>query len=166
MKTRIQRILAGLAALMVAAIIWLPCLHLLFTRPLADFRQDPGLSPKARQLAARHLQLWTDPALREQELNKMRASNAEWDFMGRSFLVWSLANMSLRDPASKALYLRTMDQIIDETLRLEILLYLAFVILVPVLVLAAMMLAVGQRFRRQPKATPGGTGERVWTHPV
>jgi hypothetical protein len=27
----------------------------------------------------------------------MRASNAEWDFMGRSFLVWSLANMGLRE---------------------------------------------------------------------
>jgi len=49
----------------------------------------------------------------------MRVSNAEWDFMGRSYLVWSLANMSLRDPASKPLYLRTMDQIIDETLQLE-----------------------------------------------
>ncbi len=111
--------MTGLVALMVAAIIWLPCLHLFFTRPLSEFRQDQGLSPKARQLAARHLQLWTDPALREQELNKMRASNAEWDFMGRSYLVWSLANMALRDPASKQLYLQTMDQIIDETLRLE-----------------------------------------------
>src|SRR5215472_12233678 len=49
----------------------------------------------------------------------MRASNAEWDFMGRSFLVWSLANMSLRDPASKPLYLETIDRIIAETLRLE-----------------------------------------------
>jgi hypothetical protein len=39
--------------------------------------------------------------------------------MGRSYLVWSLANMALRDPASKPLYLRTMDQVIDETLRLE-----------------------------------------------
>jgi hypothetical protein len=119
MKSRIARILAGLAALVVAAIIWLPCLHLVFTRPLSNFRQNQGLSPKARQLAARHLQLWTEPALREQELKKMRASNAEWDFMGRSYLVWSLANMALRDPASKPLYLQTMDQIIDETLRLE-----------------------------------------------
>jgi len=119
MKPRMKRIVTGLAALMIAAVIWLPCLHLFFSRPVSDFRQDQGLSPKARQLAARHLQLWTDPALREEELNKMRVSNAEWDFMGRSFLVWSLANMSLREPASKPLYLRTMDQIIDETLRLE-----------------------------------------------
>jgi hypothetical protein len=114
-----KRIFAGLAALVVAAVIWLLCLHLVFTRPLSDFRQNQGLSPKARQLAARHLQLWTDPSLREQELKRMRASNAEWDFMGRSYLVWSLANMALRDPASKPLYLRTMDQVIDETLRLE-----------------------------------------------
>ncbi len=119
MKARMKRILAGLAALVIAAIIWLPCLHFLFVRPLSEFRQNQGLSPKARQLAARQLQLWTEPALREQELKKMRVSNVEWDFMGRSFLVWSLANMALRDPASKPLYLQTMDQIIDETLRLE-----------------------------------------------
>lgn len=114
-----KRILAGLVALAVAALIWLPCLHFFFTKPVSEFHQEQGLSPKARQLAARHLQLWTEPALRETELKKMRVSNAEWDFMGRSYLVWSLANMALRDPASKPLYLRTMDQIIDETLQLE-----------------------------------------------
>jgi hypothetical protein len=83
MKTPMKRILAGLTALIIAALVWLPCLHFFFTRPVSDFRRDEGLSPKARQLAARHLQLWTEPALREQELEKMRASNAEWDFMGR-----------------------------------------------------------------------------------
>jgi len=119
MKARMKRILAGLAVLAAAALIWLPCLHFFFIRPVTEFRQEQGLSPKARELAARHLQLWTEPALRETELNKMRVSNAEWDFMGRSYLVWSLANMALRDPASKPLYLRMMDQIIDETLRLE-----------------------------------------------
>jgi len=119
MKARMKRILAGLAALILAALIWLPCLHFFFTKPVSAFRQEPGLSPEARQLAAWHLQLWTDPVLRDAELKKMRVSNAEWDFMGRSYLVWSLANMALRDPASKPLYLRTMDQIIDETLRLE-----------------------------------------------
>jgi hypothetical protein len=104
---------------MVKLCIWLPCLHFLFTKPVSAFRQNQGLSPEARQLAARHLQLWTEPALRKQELEKMRVSNAEWDFMGRSYLVWALANMALREPASKPLYLHTMDQIIDETLQLE-----------------------------------------------
>jgi hypothetical protein len=119
MKSRMKRTATGLIALMVAALIWLPCLHFIFARPVSTFRQPQGLSPKAVQLAARHLQLWTEPALRDAELKKMRASNAEWDFMGRSYLVWSLANMCYRDPASKPLYLHTMDQIIDETLRLE-----------------------------------------------
>ena len=119
MKARIKRILTGLAALTIAALLWLPCLHFVFAKPVSHFYQAQGLSPEARQLAARHLQLWTDPALRQAELNKMRVSNAEWDFMGRSYLVWSLANMALRDPASQPLYLRTMDQIIDETLLLE-----------------------------------------------
>ncbi len=119
MKARIERILVRLVALVVAALLWLPCLHFFFTKPISHFRQEQGLPPEARQLAARHLQLWTNPALRDAELKKMRVSNAEWDFMGRSYLVWSLANMALRDPASKPVYLRTMDQIIDETLRLE-----------------------------------------------
>lgn len=118
MKT-LKRILAALIALFIAGVIWLPCLHFVFTRPISDFRRDEGLSPEAKQLAARHLQLWNEPALRQNELQRMRASNAEWDFMGRSFLVWSLANMGLRDPQSKQFYLQTMDRIIDETLRLE-----------------------------------------------
>ena len=116
---RIKRILIALVVLIVAGAIWLPCLHFVFARPVSKFRQAEGVSPKARQLAARHLELWTDPASRQKELDRMRASNAEWDFMGRSFLVWSLANMGLRDPQSKPLYLKTIDQIIDETLRLE-----------------------------------------------
>ena len=117
--TRGKKILAGLAALVIAAAIWIPCLHFFFAKPAADFYTRENLSPMARELAARHLHLWTDPKLREQELKRMRASNAEWDFMGRSFLVWSLANMGLRDPVSKQVYLETMDRIIEETLRLE-----------------------------------------------
>src|SRR5438105_8630345 len=109
----------GTLALLLAAVPWLPCVHFFFKKSPETFHCVAGISPKARQLAARHLQLWTDPTLRRRELEKMRASNAEWDFMGRSFLVWSLANMGLRDPASKQTYLQTMDQIIDETMRLE-----------------------------------------------
>jgi hypothetical protein len=115
----IKRMAPGLVALMVATAIWIPCIHLLFAHPARDFRQTKGLSPTAEQLAARHLQLWTDPALKEHELSRMRHSNAEWDFMGRTFLVWSLAEMGLRNPGEKLDYLHVMDQIIAETLRLE-----------------------------------------------
>jgi hypothetical protein len=76
-------------------------LHLFFRKPLSEFYQENGVSQKARQLAARHLQLWTDPPLRQIELQKMRASKAEWDFMGRTFLAWLLVNMGLREPGMK-----------------------------------------------------------------
>ena len=118
MKT-LKRFLLGIAALLIAGTIWVPCLHLFFARPVANFYQRQGVSPRARELANYHLRLWTDPQLRDLELRMMRASNAEWDFMGRSFLVWSLANMGLREPASQTAYLQTIDQIIDETLRIE-----------------------------------------------
>ncbi len=114
-----RRFAPGAAALAVAAAIWLPCVHLCFRRPAATYRSATGVPPEARELAARHLQLWTDPALRQRELDRMRRTNAEWDFMGRSFLVWSLAEMSLREPTAKTNYLPVMDQIIGETLRLE-----------------------------------------------
>jgi hypothetical protein len=117
--SRGKRFLVGLAALLIAAAVWIPCLHFFFARPSSNFLPANGLSPKARALAERHLQLWTDPKLRDQELQRMRASNAEWDFMGRSFLVWSLANMGLREPAAKQSYLATMDHIIEETLQIE-----------------------------------------------
>ncbi len=114
-----RRFAPGAAALAVAAAIWLPCVHLCFRRPAATYRSATGVPPEARELAARHLQLWTDPALRQRELDRMRRTNAEWDFMGRSFLVWSLAEMSLREPTAKTNYLPVMDQFIGETLRLE-----------------------------------------------
>ena len=119
MKTMPQRLLAGLVAVVIATAVWLPCLHFVFLRPVNDFRQENGVSPKARALAVQQLQLWTDPGLQKIEVEKMRASNAEWDFMGRTFLVWSLANMSLRDPKSKAANLQIMDRIIEETLQVE-----------------------------------------------
>jgi len=114
-----KRIAAGLAALLAAAFIWLPCLHFFFAKPAQAFRQPQGLSPGAVELAARHLQLWSDAALRETELKKMRVSNAEWDFMGRTFLVWSLVNMGLREPGMKGEYLPVIDQIIQETVKIE-----------------------------------------------
>jgi hypothetical protein len=119
LKSSAKQFGLSLAAFLMAAVIWLPCLHLCFRKPLADFYLEKGVSPKARQLAARHLQLWTEPALRQTELKKMRTSNAEWDFMGRSFLVWSLANMGLREPEAKDRYLAVIDQIILETARIE-----------------------------------------------
>lgn len=114
-----RNFLPALAALALATALWLPCVHLLFARNRSLSSSAPAISPQAHALAARHLALWTDPELKEHELARMRRSNAEWDFMGRTFLVWSLAEMGLREPERKNEYLVVMDQIIDETLKLE-----------------------------------------------
>lgn len=109
-----------LACLAVAAVVWLPSVHFLFRPPPTEQPQLNGpISPWARQLAARHLALWTKPELKATELDRMRRSNAEWDFMGRTFLALSLCEMSMREPASKAQWLPVVDAIIAETLRLE-----------------------------------------------
>jgi hypothetical protein len=118
-KFHLKKACLGLAMFALATALWLPCLHLFFRKPLSDFYLENGVAPKARQLAARHLQLWTEPALRQAELKKMRTSNAEWDFMGRSFLVWSLVNMGLREPQTQEQYLPIIDQIIQETVKIE-----------------------------------------------
>ena len=115
MKT--YRFLRLFAALVIATAIWIPSVHLLFARRATP--ASAGLSPQSHALAARHLELWVDPQLKQRELERMRRSNAEWDFMGRTFLVWSLAEMSLREPAQRSDYLAVADQIIDETIRLE-----------------------------------------------
>ncbi len=117
--SRGRRALFVALSLTLAAGIWLPCVHLLFAPNLSDYLRPEGVPPKARALAARHLEIWSNPAQRQQVLARMRASNAEWDFMGRTFFVLALGNMALREPAGKARYLAVMDRIIDETLRLE-----------------------------------------------
>ncbi len=58
---RLWNVCLGLLAFALAMAIWLPCLHIFFRKPLSDFYRENGISPKARQLAARHLQLWTEP---------------------------------------------------------------------------------------------------------
>jgi hypothetical protein len=113
-------ILATLTALLLATVLWLPAVHLLFKPRLSDDRNgDAGLSRTARALAAHHLYMWADPAHRRQAIAQMRASNAEWDFMARTFFVLALANIALRDPSLEPRCLDVIDTILDETLRLE-----------------------------------------------
>lgn len=114
-----RRLFLAVTALAIATALWLPAVHLLYRPRLSEWRGVDAVGPKAHLLAARHLALWKDPALRSQELGRMRATNPEWDFMGRTFLVLSLANMSFREPQSRPAYLRTIDTIVDDTLALE-----------------------------------------------
>jgi hypothetical protein len=116
--TRKTRWVSGWAALLLGAIVWLPSIHIFFPGGAIQSTSGP-MSNRAGALASRHLALWTDDSLKMHELSRMRRSNPEWDFMGRSFLVWSLAEVALREPERKSEFLPVMDQIIQDTIRLE-----------------------------------------------
>jgi hypothetical protein len=107
------------ALLMVAACLWVPCLHVVFQRDIRHYRTEEGLSPSARLLAATYLNVWTHPDLRERELAAMRQINPEWDFMSRTYMVLALANMALRDPALQTQTIEIIDAIIADTLARE-----------------------------------------------
>jgi hypothetical protein len=109
----------GCAALGLAAAIWLPSVHFFFNRTLLEPPDTVGVTRQTRELAARQLDLWTNPQSRDREVSRMRKSCEEWDFMGRSFLVWSLGELALRDENRRSQCLAVMDQIIDETLATE-----------------------------------------------
>jgi hypothetical protein len=115
-----HRIVLGSGCLAAAAALWIPSVHWCFRSPeLARVWTDSRVAPYARSLAARHLAFWNDPGQRSRELGDMRKSNAEWDFMGRTYFSLALANMALREPSLKAQALQIIDTILEETLRLE-----------------------------------------------
>ena len=111
-----------LIALTLATAIWIPSLHVFFAPRGEDHE---ALRASLREpLLARQRALFEDPGERERTILRMRRANAEWDFMGRTFLVLSLANEALRadergDADERARLLAIVDRVIDETLSLE-----------------------------------------------
>jgi hypothetical protein len=106
-----RRILLAVLSLAIATAVWLPSLHLAYAPPPAQVR--------AERLLTRQLELFRDGAAHKREAGRMRRSNPEWDFMGRSFLAYALAELAVRDPSARARHLEAMDAVIDDTLRLE-----------------------------------------------
>src|SRR4051812_2707793 len=100
-------------ALAVATAIWVPLVHFAFA-PRGSLRAERG-----EALAREQVRLWTDPELRAREVSRMRETNNEWDFMGRTFLAWSLAEIAAADSNARATNLAAIDRILDETLALE-----------------------------------------------
>lgn len=109
----------SIMCLLVATALWLPALHLFFSPNLKQWRQEHAVSPVAHRLAERHLNLWRDEIVKASDIDTMRVNNAEWDFMGRTFLVLALSNMALHEPDRQAEYLGVIDAIIDDTIALE-----------------------------------------------
>jgi len=114
---RPPRCLAALA-LTVALAIWLPCLHLFFARDQSAAFRSEGIPPAAEALAQRQMAL-RGPDAPAVELATMHAMSGEWDFMARTYLAWSLAEMALRQPVRSAELLGRIDALIADTLRIE-----------------------------------------------
>ena len=120
-RASIGRVVAArvAAALVVATLIWLPLMRFVFTPAAASYSGATGVPELARRMVRGHLALWSDPKRRADEVDRMRLSNAEWDFMGRTYLILALANIGLREPAQVPQLLPAMDFIIDETVKVE-----------------------------------------------
>ncbi|HEY3359705.1 MAG TPA: hypothetical protein VGQ83_41030 [Polyangia bacterium] len=116
---RARRLLCVGAAVLLAALLWLPCLHLFYLPPRAAAPGAAGLDPEARALLATHLAAWQAGEAAAADLARLRAANPEWDFMARTFLVAALANAALRDPARRAEHVAAMDRLIAATLSRE-----------------------------------------------
>lgn len=109
----------SLVSIVIAVFIWLIFVHLCFSPAKSVISGVGNISQEAQQMAAAQLRFWRDAGLKSKELEAMRRSNSEWDFMGRTFLALALAEMCSRDPGLRAEYLPVIDTIIDETLALE-----------------------------------------------
>ncbi len=74
---------------------------------------------RAESILDEQVQAWEQAAEVPDQLAALRAINAEWDFMARTFLVLSLANRAIEEPALEERYLAVMDTILEDTLRSE-----------------------------------------------
>ena len=93
-------------ALVLAATIWLPTLHLWFRTTPDELRAPMVTGQLAR---------WERPD--RDGLATLRRTNPEWDLMARTFAVLTFANQALREDEPR--YLRAIDAIIDDTVALE-----------------------------------------------
>ena len=116
---KLRRISKAAICLALAAAFWLYTVHLHFCPAVSNYRQQDAVAPWAHDLASYQLGLWSDPEQLGATLDTMRISNAEWDFMGRTFLVLALCNMALHEPDQQAIYLDVVDRILDETIAAE-----------------------------------------------
>ncbi len=114
-----KQILLKSVSFIAAACLWLPLVHVLYTPSMEEFTATRGVSPRAQTLAKRHIAIWSGDGVQLVDIQAMRAMNAEWDFMGRTFVVLSMANMGLRDPQHKTELLGAIDHIIEDTLDRE-----------------------------------------------
>jgi hypothetical protein len=70
-RSLLKNTFLGAIALALAGVIWLPGLHLFYKPNMRNYCSANGLSRQARMRAASQLRLWSDPAGRAQEIEKI-----------------------------------------------------------------------------------------------
>ena len=82
---------------------------------------EPELSlhPRAQGILDEQVGDWEAAEGVPESYTAMRSINAEWDFMGRTFLVLSLANLAVAEPEHQDRYLGMIDALIEDTLAAE-----------------------------------------------
>jgi hypothetical protein len=76
-------------------------------------------APSADVVAAADRLVATWTATDGAEVGRTRGLNAEWDFLSRTFLVLSLANLAVADPGLAERYRPVIDAVLADTLRAE-----------------------------------------------
>jgi hypothetical protein len=115
----LRRLAGASLAILLAAALWLPNLHRLYAPDLATYRASPGVAPRARAILAQELATWETRSAPSSAFAAMHATNPEWDFMTRTFLALSLADIAIASPPEKDRHLAALDAIIDDTLAVE-----------------------------------------------
>ncbi|MCP4807560.1 MAG: hypothetical protein GY913_15235 [Proteobacteria bacterium] len=80
---------------------------------------EVSLHPRAQHILDEQVADWEAAEGIPESYTEMRQINAEWDFMARTFLVLSLANLAVAEPENEARYLGMIDALIADTLAAE-----------------------------------------------
>lgn len=113
-----RRVLLPLTLLCVFSLSWPWVLRAWAAPDVGPVFAHDAVHPLAAGLATHQLGVWAAQTP-EASAARAREANPEWDFMGRTFLAWSAANLALREPSRQAEHLAAMDQLIERTLSLE-----------------------------------------------
>lgn len=110
MTTR-RELLLGSAALALGTTTWIGTASAFVAPDLPDGRSLPAW---VTALLEARLYPWESGD--HADLERLRASNPEWDLMSRTFLVMALADLCVRLPESRPRWLRAWDTILEDTL--------------------------------------------------
>ncbi|MCC7535747.1 MAG: hypothetical protein IT379_06020 [Deltaproteobacteria bacterium] len=123
LRRGVVSVVVPVVTLAAAVTFWWSSLHLWFRPPARDLGppSEARGSERVQALLRTQLDAWADGSSLEADVHAMRATNPEWDFMGRTYLVLALTSLasSSPSPTERQGLLATADRVIDETLRME-----------------------------------------------